>query len=163
MSDPFKCLVLFMVMCSCKSTSNTNNQADLYRTSYTGYNVKAEAEVCYPEELIDCSNRSDEQMKFLGDCKNLGYQAFECSCEQVLCSYNIANERLSKELNTRVSFTGYDYKGRKRTCAPMAKDVFCTLNVEPADEFALECVKQGYKSIQCACHDHLCSEQIDSF
>ncbi|NRA44583.1 MAG: hypothetical protein HRU09_06460 [Oligoflexales bacterium] len=158
-----KIFFLLGLFYSCKSTSDKNNRTDLYVTSYTGYNAKAEAEVCYPKEVLDCANRSEEQSKFLEDCTSFGYEAFECDCEQILCSYNIAKESLSKKLNVSASFTGYDYKGRRRSCSPMEKDVFCTLSVEPADEFAIECVKQGYESIQCACHDHLCSEPLDSF
>lgn len=152
-----------LVICSCKSTEKNDDRTELYQTSYTGYNVKAEAEVCYPEDNLNCSARSEDQNKFLSDCKGFGYEAFECSCELVLCSYNIAKASLGKQKNPVFSFTGYDYKGKRRSCRPMAKDVFCTMSVEPADEYALECKARGHESVQCACHDHLCSERIDSF
>lgn len=153
------------MVCSCKSTSkkNTSDRGDLYQISYTGYNIKSEAEVCYPDENINCISRSDDQSKFLQECEDLGYQVFECACEHVLCGYNIAKESLGKSLSSTSKFTGYDFQGKKRSCLPMAKDVFCTLSVELADKFALECLNRGYESVQCACHDHLCSQRLNSF
>ena len=156
------CLTVLMIY-ACKSTSKKDDRGDLYQTSYTGYNIKAEAEVCYPEDTPACPARSEELSKFLQDCKDFGYQAFECACDKVLCSYNIAKQSLGKQLSPVLTFTGYDYKGKKRSCSPMAKDVFCTLSIEPADKFAIECIKQGYESVQCACHDHLCSERLESY
>lgn len=53
------------------------------------------------------------------------------------------------------SYTGVDIKGKKRTCTPMTEKV-CTKIFTPEDGFGNQCTKDGFKAIQCDCHDWIC-------
>lgn len=57
-------------------------------------------------------------------------------------------------------FTGYDLKGEKRTCKEMPKDMMCTMQMTPEDEFGMKCKEAGHTAFQCGCHDWLCSENL---
>lgn len=58
-------------------------------------------------------------------------------------------------------FTGFDLEGNQRSCAAMAADTMCTMEVTPSDMLALKCREAGHEAFQCGCHDWLCSEKMD--
>lgn len=60
----------------------------IYATSFTGYNLAGEAEICFPEPQ-NCQSREQKMQEFASDCKNRGHKAFLCSCKLTLCSFNI--------------------------------------------------------------------------
>lgn len=57
-------------------------------------------------------------------------------------------------------FTGYDLKGEERSCGEMPKDMMCTMQMTPEDEFGIQCKEAGHTAHQCGCHDWLCSENL---
>ena len=146
----------------CKTSKDKGNPDDLYRTSYTGYNLSAHAEVCVRQaESDDCDERPQEQQDFSQKCEDAGHESLVCSCSKILCSFNIANTSHQSGSGNSADpdkiYHGYDLNGDKRSCKLMPKGTICTAVVTDADRFGKECEARGYKSYTCGCHDIICS------
>ncbi|MDD9951681.1 MAG: hypothetical protein OXT67_08970 [Zetaproteobacteria bacterium] len=84
------CLSVFV---ACRTRSQPLPGDDLYRTSFTGYNMEGDAQLCYQELHLDrCSPVAEDTSNFMHECIAKNYNVYRCSCTKFLCSFNIWGE-----------------------------------------------------------------------
>ena len=147
---------IFLTAESCRAKQRKENTVGLFGDSFLGYSEKGYLENCNIEPLTDCKDPDPDQEKFIKLCHSFGHTEYRCSCQKYLCSGN--PKPLVEEKPKTETFTGYDLKGKKRTCKSPDSNQVCSMSIEPSDEFSFDCKNQGLKSFKCGCHDYLCSE-----
>ena len=56
---------------------------------------------------------------------------------------------------------GYDMTGKERSCKPIEATTVCTMVYTESDAYANKCRDAGFEAVQCACHDYICSGNIN--
>ena len=87
-----KLSLLFLFLISLAFGCTEDEEAVKYKDSFTGYTRESLDKVCYFFDHNQCQAIDPLETEFKNKCEQLGHESYFCSCEVILCSFDINKE-----------------------------------------------------------------------